>query len=185
MRVMTKTLGALVLMTGLALGAVSSVSAQQGRGGAPEAASVPLKVTVAVSRYEGEKKTASLPFVLWVNTGGSASVQMGSDVPVPQTVTKDNVTSMSYTYRSLGTNISCQAEALADGLYRVTLSVQDTQIFRMSGVKPAAPGDAVYQNFRSTNSPMLRDGQTVQFAVATDKTSGEVIKLDVTLNVVK
>ena len=182
MSAMTRTLGAVVVMAGLVLGAVSPVRAQQGRAEAP---SVPLKVTVAVSRYEGDKKTASLPFVLWVNTGGQASIQMGSDVPVPQTVTKDNVTSMSYTYRSLGTNISCQAEALADGLYRVTLSVQDTQIFRMSGAKPAAPGDAVYQNFRSQNSPLLRDGQTVQFAVATDKTSGEVIKLDVTLNVVK
>ena len=31
----------------------------------------------------------------------------------------------------------------------------------------------------------MRDGQTVQFAMATDKISGETVKVDVTLNVVK
>ncbi len=184
MSAMTRNLGAAVLMVGLALGAASPVRAQQGRGGAAEAASVPLKVTVAISRFEGEKKTASLPFVLWVNTGGQANIQMGSDVPVPQPVLTGNGNSMSYSRRSLGTNISCEAEALADGLYRVTLTVQDTQLFRMPGGESAQLGPG-FQNFRAQNSPILRDGQTVQFSVATDKTSGEVIKLDVTLNVVK
>jgi hypothetical protein len=37
-----------------------------------------------------------------------------------------------------------------------------------------------YQSFTSSNRLILRDGQTVQYTAATDKTSGEVIKLDVT-----
>jgi hypothetical protein len=32
---------------------------------------------------------------------------------------------------------------------------------------------------------MLKDGQTAQFTTATDKVSGDVIKVDVTLTVVK
>ena len=81
----------------------------------------------------------------------------------------------------MGTHISCSATSLGEGLYRLNLTVQDTQVFRQS----ANSLGPVFQNFRSSNSPILRDGQTVQFAVATDKTSGEVIKLDVMLNLVK
>jgi type II secretory pathway component GspD/PulD (secretin) len=184
MSAMTRNLGAVALMAGLAMGAASPVRAQQGRGGAADAATVPLKVTVTISRFEGEKKTASLPFVLWLNTGGQAIIQMGSEVPVPSTYTKDGVPSQTYSYRPVGTNINCSAAALADGLYRLSITVEDSQVFRMptSGVAQIGPG---FQNFKAINSPMLRDGQQVQFAVATDKTSGEVIKLDVTLNVVK
>ena len=148
---------------------------------------VPLKVTVTISRFEGEKKTANLPFVFWVNTGDQANVQMGSDVPVPQTTmtpkeggtTTTPVTAV--TYRTLGTNISCTASALGDGLYRLSLSVNDSQVFRQN-TNSLGP---VFQNFRSTNTVLLRDGGTAQFAVATDKTTGEVIKLDVVLNLVK
>jgi type II secretory pathway component GspD/PulD (secretin) len=149
---------------------------------------VPLKVTVSISRYEGEKRTASLPFVLWVNTGGQGSIQMGSDVPVPQASisVKDGVTTpgQSYTYRSLGTNLSVSAVALGDGLFKLNVVVQDSQVFRMPAAGGAQLGP-VFQNFRSNNEPILRDGQSVQFAVATDKTTGEVIKIDVTLNLVK
>jgi hypothetical protein len=160
---------------------------QQSRGN--DAPPVPLKVTVNISRYEGEKKTASLPFVLWVNTGDSGTIQMGSDVPVPTTTLSPVSTNaalstpvMSFTYKSLGTNITCLAAALGDGLFRLALTVNDSQVFRQT--TPGALGP-IFQSFKATNSPILRDGQTAQFAVATDKTSGEVIKLDVTLNLVK
>ena len=186
MKVSMRLTAAMVLVTALVLSGAGQVQAQQS-GKAPEAPPVPLKVTVTVSRFEGEKKTASLPFVLWVNTGERSSVQMGSDVPVPQTTfsaAKEGVSvpTTSYQYRSLGTNITCSATALGDGLYRLLLEVNDSQVFRQS--TQGTPGP-VFQSFRSTNSPILRDGQSVQFAVATDKTTGEVVKLDVTLNLVK
>jgi len=150
---------------------------------------VPLKVTVSISRWDGDKKTANLPFVLWVNTGGNSSIQMGSDVPTPEVIVgpKGEGTTpptQSFRYRSLGTNITCSAAALADGLFSLKVDVNDTQVFRGNGTGATQFGP-IFQNFRSSNSPILRDGQSVQFAVATDKTSGEVIKLDVTLNVVK
>lgn len=187
MRMSMKIVGAVMLMSVLVLSRADNLQAQ-----AQTAAPVPLKVTVTISRFEGEKKTASLPFVLWVNTGdsGSGTIQMGSDVPVPTTTFspiaangKDvSVPTTSFTYKSLGTNITCQATALADGLYRLMLTVNDSQVFRQA--TPAALGP-IFQSFKTVNSPILRDGQTAQFAVATDKTSGEVIKLDVTLNLVK
>ena len=42
-----------------------------------------------------------------------------------------------------------------------------------------------FQNFTNRSSLLLRDGQTLQYSAAVDKSSGEVIKLDVTLNVIK
>src|SRR5688572_8823769 len=187
MRVSMRLTAAMMLVTALVLSGADRVQAQQA-GRAAEGPPVPLKVTVEISRFEGAKKTASLPFVLWVNTGsgGHGQIQMGSEVPVPQaTVSNKEGTTVpvqSYSYRPLGTNITCEAAALADGLYRLTLNVNDSQIFRTTTGSQVGP---IYQNFKSINSPILRDGQSVQFAVATDKTSGEVIKLDVTLNLVK
>ena len=189
MRVPTRLAAAMVLVTAAVLSGGGQVQAQQTS--KPETPPpVPLKVTVSISRYDqGDKKTASLPFVLWVNTGGSANLQMGSDVPIPQnqvSTSKEGTTTpvQSYSYRSLGTNLNVSAVALGDGFYKLNVSVQDTQVFRM----PATGGPQlgpIMQNFRSTNEPILRDGQSVQFAVATDKTTGEIIKIDVMLNLVK
>jgi len=187
MRLSKRRTAAMVLVAALVLSGAGRVQAQQSAKPA-DAPPVPLKVTVTIARYEGDKKTASLPFVLWVNTGDNqANIQVGSDVPVPQTtfaVAKEGVSvpTTSFSYRSVGTNITCSASALGDGLYRLLLSVNDSQIFRQNTPGVVGP---VFQNFKTTNSPILRDGGTVQFAVGTDKTTGEVIKLDVTLNVVK
>ncbi|HUR19431.1 MAG TPA: hypothetical protein VMZ90_01400 [Vicinamibacterales bacterium] len=190
MTVSMRVTAAMVVVAALVLSGAGPVQAKQAQpsGRAAEGPPVPLKVTVEISRFEGAKKTASLPFVLWVNTGigGQGNVQMGSDVPIPQASisAKEGTTTavQSYSYRTLGTNINCDASALGDGLYRLTLNVNDSQVFRTTTGSQLGP---IVQNFRSTNSPIMRDGQTVQFAVATDKTSGEVIKLDVTLNLVK
>jgi hypothetical protein len=43
----------------------------------------------------------------------------------------------------------------------------------------------IIRNFTSTNELTLRDGQSAQFTAATDRISGEVTRVDVTLNVVK
>lgn len=43
----------------------------------------------------------------------------------------------------------------------------------------------VLRNFKSSSSMILRDGQTGQYLAATDPVGGEVLKIDVTLNVVK
>jgi hypothetical protein len=186
MRLTTKGFCAAALVAMVVSGTGRIDAQQPGAAGAPTAPMEPLKVTVTISRFEGEKKTASLPFVLWVNTGkDGGGIRMSSDVPIPTTMTSaTGEKSTSYTYRSLGTNIDCSATALGNGLYRLSLTVEDSQVFRTAAIQ-ADGVRASIQTFRANNQPILRDGQSVQFAVATDKTSGEVIKLDVTLNLVK
>jgi hypothetical protein len=157
----------------------------------------PLKITVVISRYQGDKRTGSLPFTLFVNTDGqTTNLRMGAEVPVPSATFSSAggqqpppVT--SYQYRSIGTNIDCSAVGFEDGRYRLLLSVQDSQVFSDAGQGSAATqgaqsrAPASFQNFTSTTTLVIRDGQTIQYTTATDKASGEVIKIDATLNVVK
>src|SRR5262245_45351867 len=77
-------------LTGLSASVVAQAPSQPSRPG------VQTKVDVVVSRYQGDKKTSSLPFTLWVNIPGpktvgnsatpapwgNASLRMGVDVPV-------------------------------------------------------------------------------------------------------
>lgn len=187
MSLTTRNMCAAALIAVVMVSGARRIDAQQGApGGAVSPLMEPLKVTVTISRFEGEKKTASLPFVMWVNTGkDGGGIRMSSEVPIPTTTTSGTgEKTTSYIYRSLGTNIDCSASALGNGMYRLMLSVEDSQIYRSTTTQADGPR-ASFQSFRATNQPILRDGQTVQFALATDKTSSEVIKLDVTLNVVK
>ena len=140
---------------------------------------VPLKVTVTIGRFQGEKRTGNLPFVLTVNTGQTeAQVQMGSSVPIPA-----DDAGKAFTYRNVGTNISASGVDLGDGRYRLLMSITDNQIFAESpgGIK----GIPAFQNLTMRQDIYLRDGQTAQLGTVTDKASGETIKVDVTLNVIK
>jgi hypothetical protein len=150
--------------------------------------STPLKVTVVISRWQGEKKTASLPFTLAVSADdlhyGSATLRMSEQVPVPQqTIAGGNAPVASYTYRQVGTNIDSQARSIEDGRFSVMVSIEDSQIFSDSA--KATVGLPSFQTFSSTMNVILKDGQTTQYTTATDKISGEVVKVDVTLNVVR
>ena len=54
-------------------------------------APIPLKVTVVLSRFQGEKRMSSMPYVLGVMASGwgagpKTTLRMGVDVPVMQTV---------------------------------------------------------------------------------------------------
>lgn len=165
----------------------SGAVAQEKPPAEPRVAATPLKVTVVISRFQGEKKTGSLPFTVTLNTGQRTSLRMGTEVPVPQpTIAKDQVIS-SYSYRPVGTSIDCSAGQLeGDGRFSIQLTVSDTQVSMDTSPEISATrGLPRFQTFTSTATLMLRDGQSMQYTAATDKTTGEVVKLDVTLNIVK
>ena len=156
---------------------------------------VPLKITVVIARYQGQKRTSNLPFELIVNADGDQTIlQMGADVPYSQTAfvpstggDAKEARQVSYTFRSIGTNISCTAYSNDDGRFKVALTVRDSQIFSdaLPGVSPALTGVPAFQSFTSTAQLLLRDGQTIQYNTAVDKATGEQVRLDVTMNVLK
>jgi hypothetical protein len=51
--------------------------------------------------------------------------------------------------------------------------------------KALSSDSPVIQQFRSQLNLLIRDGQTIQSTVSTDPVTGRVIKVDVTVNVVK
>jgi hypothetical protein len=182
----------------LSLAAMASVAAApelRGVGAEAQAGTqVPLKVQVVVSRFQGEKKVSSVPYTLAViaNDGDKTSLRMGVDVPVPQTVVKqgDNASApmTSYSYRSVGTNIDCTAKSTEAGIFKLDLAVSDTSVFMTpprDGAATTSGGMPAFRSFTSSFHMLLKDGQTAQHTTATDAVSGEVLKLDVTLTVLK
>ena len=154
---------------------------------------IPLRVQLVVSRYQGEKKLSSTPYTLSVvaNDNDTTSMRMGVDVPVPRTIIKEEGASpqTSYSYRSVGTNIDCQARTLEGGLFKLDLGVSDTSVFvpdkQGNAVSTSVSGVPAFRSFTSTFNVVLKDGQTTQHTAATDPVSGEVLRVDVTLTVLR
>ena len=156
---------------------------------------VPLKVQLVVSRTGVDKKViSSLPYTIWVtaNDKKTTSVRMGVQVPVVMTsfsAAKDGATpvpSSSYSYRDVGTNIDCWANGQADGLFTLDIKLNDSSVsFDSKDPNQTLKGVPAFRNFTSNFSILLKDGQTAQYASATDPVSGETVKVDVTINVLK
>lgn len=161
---------------------------------APVSAQSPatLKVQVVIAKYQGDKKISSMPYMLSVRADGSrASLRMGSQVPIVtttyvQVADKANQPLPSYTYKDVGTSIDCQASRIDDTQFKLDITIDDSAIAtEQAGAGASRPEHPSFRSFRSSNTLVLRDGQTAQYTTATDKVSGEVMKADVTLTVVK
>jgi hypothetical protein len=148
---------------------------------------VPLKILLTLTRYQGERKISSAPYALWVtaNEPSTTRLQTGVELPVRS--------GASYNYRTLGTNIDCNAVSRAGGAYRLALTVTDTSVTYPNRTSPNAADVTVdpmsaqpsFRSFSANFKILLRDGQTAQYVTATDPVSGDVTKLDVALNVLK
>ena len=163
-------------------------------------AMIPLKVDVVVSRFQGDKRVASLPFTMWVRASRdccpTTTLRMGVDVPVgtvsaTRNAGTNNPTTTTTTgpdFRHVGTSIDVGAMLQEDGRYDVTLRLTDSSIFTAdqegrAAIRLADP--MAFRTFSTSNTLTMRDGQTIQFAVGTDKITGEIVKVDVTINSVK
>lgn len=173
----------LVFSLALAMTAIGVAVAQDKTAdSSAKTATVPLKVQVVVSRYEGDKKISSMPYMLSVNAGRNASLRMGSRVPIATAGTTANMPT-TFQYQDVGTNIDCSTGMLDDGRFTLALTVEDSSVEEQSrgssGDRPSL------RSFRASNSLVLKDGQTAQFTTAVDKVTGAVTKVDVSLTVVK
>src|SRR5262245_24571540 len=160
---------------------------------------VPLSVDVTVTRYQGEKKISSMPYMLAVNANklgqaGPALLRMGAKVPVPTVAAPTGNPSgaagttppATFNYQDIGTNIDCTAKIVDEG-FELRMSVSDTSVYANIQDKstPTVGNMPVFRSYQSTNTLVLKDGQSREFTAATDRVSGEVIRVAVTLKVVK
>jgi hypothetical protein len=159
---------------------------------------IPLKVQLTLMRFMGEKKISSVPYMLGVLTNSQkTSLRMGVQVPVPVTVFgakseggPASIPQSSYTYRDVGTNIDCQAQDVGNGLFNLVITVDDSTIHLDRATEPAEDKKILrdipaFRSFRASFAILLRDGQTMQYASATDPISGEVMRIDVALSLAK
>jgi len=169
---------------------------------------VPVRVDVALVRYQGERKLSSLPFSLLATAedrrSGPAevSMRMGIDVPVGTSTTTDNqtspaggsgatrstgTTSTRIQYRSVGTDISCRVTRIDETQFAVRVNVSDSSIHSPDGEATAAKSadGLTFRTFNTSNSVVLRDNQSVLFGTGTDKVSGESLRIEVALHVLK
>lgn len=149
-----------------------------------------LRVQVVIARFQGEKKIASLPYTFSVTVDGrSARMRMGVDTPVAvATAASDAGKPMttSFQYRNVGTNIDCSARDAGDGRYQLNLSIENSSAYLGGPLADAnATGSPLFRRFDTNIDPVMRDGQTIQTIASTDPVTGEVVKIDVTVNVVK
>jgi type II/III secretion system protein len=196
---------ALVSCLGLVLPLASQGSAQEEpkpseapRPATPRPSVVPtlLRVQIAISRHQGEKKIASVPSTLLVTTDNKkVSLRMGVEVPIAVTtgaVGQAGPPVTSFQYRNVGTNIDCRAADVAEGLFQLNLDVESSSVYTSPSGSPAgAVGAGVaserpfFRTFNVSLSPVLRDGQTVQAVASTDPITGEVVRIEASLTVVK
>lgn len=178
------------LLVVLVLGApVGTFAGQEKPAAAQEPAAVsaliPVKLQLVLSRFQGEKKISSMPYTLQltVNEREMTNLRMGTEVPVA-------TGGGGYNYRSVGTNIDCRVTRVPAEQYRVHVTVNDSSVRlpdkQQSAGPPAAGSDApAFRSFTANFIILLRDGQTAQYTSASDPASGEVLRVDATLTVLK
>ena len=191
-------LGVCLLMSGV------SVNAQD-KGNPPkdEAKSSPvatvgpqMKVQIVIAEYEKEKKVESLPYTLIVEAGDRGKLRVGSRVPVATTSARTS-SAVEFQYIDIGTNIDCAVLPVQDGKFRLRLGFErswvegtaGTGVEKMAGGVKEHPelvfGQPIIHQEKVEDTFAMREGQTLEVFLAADPLNGRLVKLEVTLNILK
>jgi hypothetical protein len=145
----------------------------------------PLRVQIVIARYDGEKRISSMPYALSLNGArrNSAQVRMGADVPTAEVVPATEKSGPSVKYQYVGTSIDCILNPGNEGRYVLQLVISEKSVygdkqapsFAREGLGPA------FRSYASTNTVVLKPGESTQFTAATDRLTGEVVRVEVTL----
>ena len=163
---------------------------------------VPIEVQVVIAKFQGEKRVSSVPYMLALNAvaGGlignnteRTQLTIGSEVPVPTstfTPVGDGKTAQplrSFNYRNVGTVMSAAAVTAEGGQFEVELQIDESSLGTSApdGRGNSAAEMPVFKSFKARNRILLRPGVMRQFTAATDRISGETVRIEVTLTTVK
>jgi hypothetical protein len=152
---------------------------------------IPVKVQVVFSEYDGEKKIVSMPYSFTViadeKVGGyySASLRTGVRVPVEAGGPEQKTN-----YMDVGSNIDCGLRTTDDDRYHLYMIFERSALSPSSGAqteklqvsRPDAP--PLVRQFKASVNIILKDAQTSE-TVSTDPINGHSLHLSVTINVPK
>ena len=144
-----------------------------------------VKMQVTVAEYEKDKKTESLPYTLIIDANHFGKLRVGSRVPI---ATGQN----QFQYVDVGTNIDCTVLPAQDGKFQVRLQfersfVEGTTVIgveKSEGSEKASRQPIIHQD-KFDDTFAMHDGQTLDASVAADPVSGKLVKLEVTLTILK
>ncbi|MGH9773990.1 MAG: hypothetical protein ACRD50_03475 [Candidatus Acidiferrales bacterium] len=153
-----------------------------------------LKVQIVLSEYDGNKKISSLPYTMLLTSDKdrstrNASLRMGVRVPV-SSISKDS----QYTYEDVGTDLDAVAQNTEDGRFKIWIAVARSSLYspnEANKVVEWSPGSRppstlpLIRSFRFGSELLMRDGQTAEINSSTDPIDGHVLKVEVTLSVLK
>ncbi|HET9995225.1 MAG TPA: hypothetical protein VFQ18_07460 [Candidatus Acidoferrum sp.] len=162
-----------------------------------EVQTTPVKVQIVFTEYDAEKKVKSLPYTIYVNAPdaselkpGWTKLRIGSRVPV--SIGKDQVQ-----YFDVGTNIDARGAYTGGGRFLLFLNLERSWVegeVALSAAKSdsSQPDTAsshfrepIVRQFKSELDLKVREGQPVESTMATDPVSGKVLKVEVSVAIVK
>jgi hypothetical protein len=181
----TRLLSAIVIATAvLCSGAAAQEKEAAAKPPATDAyAAVPLRAQVVIARYDGEKRISSLPYTLSFNgtRGNNAQVRMGAEVPISTSIGAVKAPT-SINYQHVGTQIDANINPSNDGRYIIRLAISEKSIYGEGQGPAVAKGTPPsFRSYASTNTVVLKVGETSQFTAAADRLTGEVVRVEVTL----
>ena len=157
----------------------------------------PLKLQFLLEEYDGAKKIASMPYTMSLTLShpdrrdSLGSLKAGVRFPVT-TGTDRNATQQQYI--DIGTSISCWVWLWSGDRYLLSGNVEESSLVprkaasesKEASLTEANPNaEPLIRETRGDFSVPLRDGQTQEAASLTDPITGHVIKIEVTLTVMK
>ena len=154
-------------------------------------ASVPIKVQIVFTEFDGDKKISSMPYSFVVvadeKIGGYYSTTLRTGVRVPIELDSKE---QKITYLDIGSNIDCGIRTEDDGRFHLYLTFDRSALYPNKSTEGerlvANPGgQPLVRQFRASENLILKDGQTSESLLSTDPHSGHTLRVSVTINVQK
>jgi hypothetical protein len=152
--------------------------------------SIPVKVQLTFIELDGDKKISSMPYsFIAIATDPDArtentSIRNGVRIPVATESKEQKIN-----YMDVGSNVDCQVYTDDDVHFRLGLNFERSALYSGSGEekKDAShlEGAPLIRSFRAYEHFILRDGQTSESVLSTDPFTGHVLRVSVTINVIK
>jgi hypothetical protein len=153
--------------------------------------SVPIKVQIVFTEFDGDKKISSMPYSFVViadeKVGGYYSTTLRTGVRVPIELDSKE---QKITYLDIGSNIDCGIRTEEDGRFHLYLTFDRSALYPNKSAEGerlvANPGgQPLVRQFRASENLILKDGQTSESLLSTDPHSGHTLRVSVTVNVQK